>query len=359
MKHYTLYLLLALLITACQKEDGITPNIGFENLYVIQDDPTDSIQHKRYEIYQTYGVPIYFNDTIGKVFIKTDINGDSVFHYEMLDLNWIFDGTNSGSVTYKVNRLYEPALQMKALHFAKIYLQNSQAALHPYAMWLTKECYQLSSSGVEKKEMISRYRNLMVSWIEQMKEKDMLAKATTYRNEVVKLKVQNYEDRLTAFNNATDKKYYEQSWQSLYPNEILPDFHQEIKWYPVILEEDWGKGSKQDSTFRKDMKEYGNNVNKNLKLGLWTDEDVDEYKDYCRKLVGAYGFVTYEAKARGAHSGSRWTPENTESDLNLYLEEMMKYPRKEFLARWTGSPLVLKKYEILYAIIRDELGVEL
>ena len=42
-------MLLACLLLACQKEDGITPGTGFENLYTIQDDPNDSIQHKRYE----------------------------------------------------------------------------------------------------------------------------------------------------------------------------------------------------------------------------------------------------------------------------------------------------------------------
>ena len=89
-------MLLACLLLACQKEDGITPGTGFENLYTIQDDPNDSIQHKRYELYTTYGVPVFFNDTIGKVFVKTDVNGDSVFRYETLDLNWAFSGTNSG-----------------------------------------------------------------------------------------------------------------------------------------------------------------------------------------------------------------------------------------------------------------------
>ena len=38
-------MLLACLLLACQKEDGITPGTGFENLYTIQDDPNDSIQH--------------------------------------------------------------------------------------------------------------------------------------------------------------------------------------------------------------------------------------------------------------------------------------------------------------------------
>ena len=55
MKKIGLYMLLACLLLACQKEDGITPGTGFENLYTIQDDPNDSIQHKRYELYTTMG----------------------------------------------------------------------------------------------------------------------------------------------------------------------------------------------------------------------------------------------------------------------------------------------------------------
>lgn len=73
----------------------------------------------------------------------------------------------------------------------------------------------------------------------------------------------------------------------------------------------------------------------------------DNYALYCRGLVGALGFVSYDPGY-----GNRFTPRNTDVDLELYLEEMMKYPRKQFLERWESSPLVIKKYEILYAIIR-------
>ena len=83
--------------------------------------------------------------------MKTDVNGDSVFRYETLDLNWAFSGTNSGSVTYQVTRLTDPGLMMKSLRFAEIFLKNSQQALYPYALWLTEKCYQLSSAGVEQK----------------------------------------------------------------------------------------------------------------------------------------------------------------------------------------------------------------
>ena len=308
-------MLLACLLLACQKEDGITPGTGFENLYTIQDDPNDSIQHKRYELYTTYGVPVFFNDTIGKVFVKTDVNGDSVFRYETLDLNWAFSGTNSGSVTYQVT--------------------------------------QLSSAGVEQKEIISRYRNLMFSWINQINEEDMLEKAAGYRNEIVKLKVQNYSDELNAFNNMLDESLYDKNWGEFYPDERIPYWRSSASlqiWFPWPLVEEW----EQDSSYRKEMMTYGNVTNPNWPEGVWTDEEFDNYALYCRGLVGTLGFVSYDPGY-----GSRFTPRNTDVDLELYLEEMMKYPRKQFLERWESSPLVIKKYEILYAIIRDELGVEL
>ena len=250
-------MLLACLLLACQKEDGITPGTGFENLYTIQDDPNDSIQHKRYELYTTYGVPVFFNDTIGKVFVKTDVNGDSVFRYETLDLNWAFSGTNSGSVTYQVTRLTDPGLMMKSLRFAEIFLKNSQQALNPYALWLTEKCYQLSSAGVEQKEIISRYRNLMFSWINQINEEDMLEKAAGYRNEIVKLKVQNYSDELNAFNNMLDESLYDKNWGEFYPDERIPYWRSSASlqiWFPWPLVEEW----EQDSSYRKEMMTYGN-----------------------------------------------------------------------------------------------------
>lgn len=352
MKKLGLYILLAFLIAACQKESEITPGIGYEHLYTIQDDPTDSIQHKRYELYTTYGVPVYFNDTIGKVFVKTDINGDSIFRYELLDMNWAFDNDNSTAVSYQVTRHKDPALMMKALRFTEVFLENSQPALYPYAIWLTEKCYQLSSSGADPKPMVSRYRNLMFSWTDEMKEDEMLSTALAYRNDVVKLKVQNYTDELNAFNKISDEKDYDQAWSSLYPNEIMP-YWKEIDWYPAPLTEEW----RQDGSFRNTLIMGGNWTNPNFPpygVGTtWTDVEVDNYIVYCRGLVGAYGFVTY------SQSNVRMTPRNTEEDLELFLVEMMKYPREQFLERWESCPLVLKKYEILYAIIRDELGVEL
>ena len=348
MKRLGLYILLISFVVACQKEDDITPGIGYENLYVIQDDPNDPVQHKRYELYQTYGVPVFFNDTIGKVFVKIDINGDSIFHYEVLDLNWTFNDDNSSSVTYQVTRLTDPDLQMKALRFAEIYLENSQPALHPYAMWLTEKCYELSSAGVVEKGIITRYRNLMFSWIEKMKDADMLKTANSYQKEVMKLKVQNYTEQLNAFNKITDERYYGAQWSELYPD-FIPAYDMPIYDFTRALQEEW----EGNYSYRNDLKTYGNYMNPDWPQGVWNDEQVDAYIAHIRGMVGAYGFVSYQP-------GDRYfAPKDTEVDLSLYLEEMMKYPREEFLERWESSALVIKKYEVLYSIIKEELGVEL
>ena len=55
---------------ACSKESTLESRINLDELYVIQDDPDDPVKHRIYEIYETYGIPVYFNDTMGNRFIN-------------------------------------------------------------------------------------------------------------------------------------------------------------------------------------------------------------------------------------------------------------------------------------------------
>jgi hypothetical protein len=176
----------------------------------------------------------------------------------------------------------------------------------------------------------------------------MLETAKSYQKEVVRLKVQYYEDELKAFDKVTDEKYYAVEWASLYPD-FVPAYDMRIWDLTRALREEW----EGRTDYRSDLKYYGNYMNPDFPQGVWDDEQVDAYFAHVRGMVGAYGFVAY-------HLGDHYfTPKNTGMDLELFLEEMLKYPRKEFLERWEGSPLVIKKYEILYAIIKDKLGIEL
>ena len=86
-----IYMCFCLLMIACSKESTLESRINLDELYVIQDDPDDPVKHRIYEIYETYGIPVYFNDTIGRIFLKTDVHGQPVYQYEKLDLAWGYD----------------------------------------------------------------------------------------------------------------------------------------------------------------------------------------------------------------------------------------------------------------------------
>ena len=78
MKHVIILLIALVCVTSCSKEDAIDKQTVLENVYTIEDDPNDPVQHKRYQIYQTYQVPVYFNDTISVKEIGTDWYGNPV-----------------------------------------------------------------------------------------------------------------------------------------------------------------------------------------------------------------------------------------------------------------------------------------
>ena len=65
-----IYICFCLLMIACSKESTLESRINLDELYVIQDDPDDPVKHRIYEIYETYGIPVYFNDTIWMIFFE-------------------------------------------------------------------------------------------------------------------------------------------------------------------------------------------------------------------------------------------------------------------------------------------------
>ena len=81
-----IYMCFCLLMIACSKESTLESRINLDELYVIQDDPDDPVKHRIYEIYETYGIPVYFNDTIGR--IKQTSMGNRFINMK----NWIWLG---------------------------------------------------------------------------------------------------------------------------------------------------------------------------------------------------------------------------------------------------------------------------
>ena len=110
MRNLLLLLMMISGLWCCQKEDSITPELKLEDLYAVKNNASDPVQQRVYDIYDHYKVTVVFNDTVGKVFVKTDVYGDSVFTYERIDPAYSFTGykrrfpcKNSG---YKSSRTF-------------------------------------------------------------------------------------------------------------------------------------------------------------------------------------------------------------------------------------------------------------
>ena len=78
---------------ACNDEEEIVPSNYEKNWLVVEDNPSDQLDHTRYEVFQKTGIPVYYNDTIGSE-QRTTLAGQPYTYYEVLQVFY-----NPGSAT--------------------------------------------------------------------------------------------------------------------------------------------------------------------------------------------------------------------------------------------------------------------
>lgn len=143
MKRY-IYILLALLIFAGCAEDSIVPDVDFENLYAITDDPNDPVRHKTYEIFKKYNVPVFFNDTIGMAKSGVDFSGKPVYKYETIDLSWNFSSYDKAKYSFVF--VSDEEQKMKSLNVIESYLEIVNSALRPFCFLVVESAKRVDNS---------------------------------------------------------------------------------------------------------------------------------------------------------------------------------------------------------------------
>lgn len=335
-----IYILLGLLLLGCQKEDAITSKIVQNNLYTITDNLDDSIQHKVYKIYETYGIPVYFNDTIGKTFVKINGQGDSVFIWEKLDLNWQF--STSQGYTYQFFYMKDPAKQSVMLDIIDEYLATASKALQPFAILVTDSAYavnkkNLLAMGITRNVKIGNkvqqiqgmyvnygFRSMFFAGFQRSEGRDTLIPSIMKAQ--ISNKLANYKKEVDPFYLVSKKSWYQVKWNYL-DSKVAANFSSQSVTDSITY---WAN---KPST----------PLNQRAIIAAQT-----------RSVMGPYGFVGRSKKA-----GSNFTPDNENDDLNSYLVEMLRWPRATFISLWGDYPLVMKKYEILYDVIANKMEVEL
>ena len=340
-----LYLTLVIFLFGCSKEDSLTQKLEYENFYAIEDDPSDPVKHRVYEIYKKYNVPVYFNDTIKKSFVKEDVNGNPVYRYETLDLAWSF--SSYSQLKYRYKYLEEPEEQSKALDIIENYLNLVNKALYPYNFFVVKSLQTEDSKnsivdiGEGAYQIYFRTLLMTADWKNDETVRDL---PEEMMREMVKNKISNYETLLTQFYSVSKSEWYDRPYEELDPDYfeylVLPnDFdyiYEEYGRVPALsffgaqcFDDGWSMVSYFD-----------------------TPEGLENFRACVREKIGAWGFVSNGW-------ANVYTPNDKENDLTGYISEMLKWSPEEFKEKWGGSPLVMQKYNILYEIIVNELGVEL
>ena len=301
----------------CEDENIVSEPSYYENFWEIKDNPNDPVQHRAFEIYQKYGVPVFLNDTIGKIFVKVDIHGDSVFRYETIDLNWNFSSESYNS-PYTHTYIKETDKCLVALELAAKYLETIPAGIYPFSMLLTEKTVRPSISGdVTSISSGIFFRTLLLS---DILKQNTDAKVKKYINKIMIDVILNKMDdnAVNNFSKVSASKHYDVKWEKLEPN--LPDnFDPDILTDPNALEED---------------------------------------KKAVRDVLGKYGFVSNYEQLDFDDDGELvyfdCTPPYPDIDLQGYINEIVSVTPEEFERRWGNYPLVMQKYEF----IRDYVPVK-
>lgn len=91
---------------ACSNDDeDLTPSYADQDWYKLEDSD-EPVDHAFYELFHTYGVPVFYNDTIGKEERGLSREGEKVIHYEVIDIDYWITNRTTNSVVYVLNENY-------------------------------------------------------------------------------------------------------------------------------------------------------------------------------------------------------------------------------------------------------------
>lgn len=342
MKKYIFYLLLVLVWASCEKEDALESKVDYFNLYTITDNPNDSVQHLRYEIYKEYGIPVYFTDTVGKYPLAVNIYGDTIYEYELLDLNWEFTNSAEEDRIIEYDFLDDDTKKYNSLLFVKKFIENSAPSLRPLSMMVVDSLMVIGGNGGQGWEKeLHNFRTIVWADIATMTEEEQDALIDETCKNLVGEKIQNYTYEITQFQMVSDQYYGNRYPTPLpYPATCITEIVDENN--PFAYLRTW----------------FGQNyVIWVYDYGYSHEEAIAEINNmrasYCA-ITGAWGFVY------GYGILASYQAPNADDDLDCYLERILSDNSAAWFEKYYSNyPLVMKKYEILYDLIVNEMGVKL
>lgn len=343
-KHYIYILTIALALLSACSEDPIIASIDFASPYVMQDDPSDPVQHACYEIYERYGVPVYFNDTIACYPNGTDQQGNPMVRYETLDLNWKFQSHDRGKVQYRFDYTRDEEAQLQSLEFARLFLGRASRKMRPFSMMLADSIHV----GAKTPIYFNGFRTLVMTQLQGLSQEQVDSCATAILQSMVLDRVKLNEDLVARFGAVSDKeKYYNRPWVIDGSNGGLGCQwgveHRGTYWRPQDL---WAEGLAE---------RY---VTYAMYTNVTSVEEFEAERALIFREIGRYGFIC-GSRSYTDMMAHLYSPDTINEDLEYFVNQMLLLGRREFMHRYGDNPLVKRKFDILAEYIEGDLGVML
>lgn len=137
---------------SCNNEDDLIASYADKNYYVLSpsDDPVENIM---YQLYDKWGIPIFVSDTLGKEMIGVDEDGNSVFRYELLDLDYTLDRLpllNVEILNTKFSLIKEDDIKIAGAHFLdKYFLPNLPKGIYCHSIFMTDTLVEHLRDGID------------------------------------------------------------------------------------------------------------------------------------------------------------------------------------------------------------------
>lgn len=350
MKH--LFFCLALvLFAACSGEEELTPGIQIENDFEITENPDDSIQTARYEIYKEYNIPVYFNDTIARKHKGFDHSGNPFYTYETIDLNWTFYGYDR-SVKYTYRYITDPHEQMNALRYVKEYLKKVSKPMRPFCIMLADTLTVSTRRGDEKPFYRVGFRTLVLAKIKDVVNKDTIDyQVGTIIKNMIHDRVKGNLNLCARFAAVcSEKGWYGRSWETLGECSTI------VKWQ----KKSWTLSVNELYDEPPFQVYQGKDIVERLTESLHGEAPyVDDREEALRirknmiAEMGQYGFL------RGWKNTGTATPDDDEEDRTYFVKAILHLGDKGFRRRYGSMSVIMEKYKILADFISQDLGVDL
>jgi len=308
MKRLTIITLaLLILCTSCQKEEVMTFADYDKNWFVLEDNPSNPADHSAYLFYKDYGIPVFYNDTIG-IQERVDVWGYKYLHYELLSLNYSMGGMASSTSSPIISSL----------------------------MYCSKECVPNAISYLRENIMPLIPSDIHIHSILLVESMDSQSFGN-YAFKGMNTLVIGSASKLSTMTDVEKKKFNGAVLRAALSDYIINQGHFDIeldKFYKV------------SSVLCPTKNIYGLNtyyLNSTNITGLPADVPIN---------INTVGFLSTDPSSYYS------TPKSTWMDVNMYLEAILSSTLEEFATQYGTYDNIMIKYTIMKQIL-EKTGVNL